>query len=226
MSKASVARIAAVAVAVSALALGTAACDPSTDSAAPAKQTGASAGHTTAAASAPAKKKGDAKPKAKPAFKGDGTFQVGKDIRPGTYKSSGNSDGMCYWEREKDAKNDTDSILANGNVTGNSYVTIAASDKFFKSTGCDDWYAVPAASGAPKTSVAGDGMYKVGTDMAPGTYKSKGGDGCYWERDKDALHGVDSILANDNPTGAAVVTVTKSDKYFKSTTCAAWSKTG
>jgi len=225
MSKALLVRIAAAGAATAVIALGTTACDPAKDSAS--GTPAASAGKSTAADSAPATKEADAKPKVKPAFSGDGTFSVGSDVKPGTYRSSGNDDGMCYWEREKNAKGDDDSILANDNVTGSSYVTIAKTDKFFKSTGCKDWYAVSAVkAGAPKTTMAGDGMYKVGTDIAAGTYSSSGGDACYWERSKDALHGIDSIKANDNPTGKAVVTIAGTDAYFKSQGCGTWKKSG
>ncbi|MCX5234836.1 hypothetical protein OG824_06275 [Streptomyces prunicolor] len=165
----------------------------------------------------------------KAAFDGDGDFQVGTDIKPGTYRSSGNTDGMCYWERAKNASGDTDSLLANDNVSGASYVTIKSTDKIFKSSGCKDWEAVDAkAQGSPATKMAGDGgMFKVGVDIAPGTYKSTGNtdDMCYWERTKDAEQGLDSILANDNVTGTAVVTISAKDAYFKTTGCKDWKKT-
>jgi hypothetical protein len=227
-----VVRLAAGGSVAAVLAIGLAACGPTDDSA---SSSGSSAGSSTSgggskasASQAPAKKKEEkkkeAKPAPKPAFKGDGTFEVGEDIQPGTYKTSGNSDGMCYWERDKDAKGDTDSILANDNVLGSSYVTIKASDRFFTSTDCEDWYPAGADKpSAPKTSM-GDGMYKVGTDIAAGTYRTKGGDTCYWERTKDALHGIDSITANDNATGQAVVTISSKDAYFKTADCGTWTK--
>ncbi|TGA95248.1 hypothetical protein E4099_25830 [Streptomyces palmae] len=168
---------------------------------------------------------------AKKAFDGDGTFQVGSDIKPGTYRTSGNGvmDG-CYWERSKDASGDPDSIIANDNVTGSSYVTVKAGDKVFTTNGCKDWEEVPAkATGTPKTEMSGKGgMYRVGVDIAPGTYKSTGNTedaGCYWERAKDALHGIDSIAANDNATGNAVVTIAPTDAYFKTNDCTDWKKT-
>ncbi|MEU9475352.1 hypothetical protein [Streptomyces sp. NPDC048191] len=164
----------------------------------------------------------------KAAIAGDGEYQVGSDVKPGTYRTRGNSDDMCYWERAKDAKGETDSLLANDNVTGTSYVTVKATDKIFKSSGCKDWEAVdPKAKGTPASSMAGDGgMYKVGTDIAPGTYKSVGNkdDSCYWERTKDAEHGLDSIIANNNVTGTAVVTISPGDAYFKTTGCGDWKK--
>jgi hypothetical protein len=233
MSKASLVRLATAGAITAVVAVAAVACGPAKDSAAPAP----GSGHTTGTATtAPAQKKADkpaaapaGKPSAKPAFKGDGTFQVGSDIQPGTYRTSENSDGLCYWERSKDAKGEVDSILANDNVTGSSYVTIKKTDKIFKSTDCKDWYPVTAAkTGAPKTGMAGDGMYKVGVDIQPGTYKSTGNadDSCYWERSKDALHGVDSITANDNVSGTGIVTIAAGDAYFKSTGCTDWHKTG
>lgn len=193
-----------------------------------AKGSSASAEHRAAT------KKGSARTQAaaakkKAAFDGDGDFRVGADIKPGTYRTSGNTDGTCYWERAKDASGDTDSLLANDKVSGASYVTVKATDKIFKSSGCKDWQAVDAKTqGSPATKMAGDGgMFKVGADIAPGTYRSTGNtdDLCYWERTKDAEHGPDSILANDNVTGTAVVTITAKDAYFKTTGCKAWTKT-
>ncbi|MEV0206789.1 hypothetical protein AB0H97_16470 [Streptomyces sp. NPDC050788] len=166
----------------------------------------------------------------KAAFAGDGDFRVGSDIKPGTYRTTGNSDGMCYWERARDAKGEMDSIIANDNVSGTSYVTVKATDRLFKSHGCKDWEAVDAkAKGTPATRMKGDGgMFRVGADIKPGTYRSTGNsDGtCYWERAKDAGHSLGSIIANNNVTGTAVVTISSSDGYFKTTGCQDWKKTG
>ncbi|WP_405519814.1 hypothetical protein [Streptomyces canus] len=166
----------------------------------------------------------------KAAFAGDGDFQVGSDIKPGTYRTTGNSDGMCYWERAKDASGEMDSLLANDNVTGTSYVTVKATDKLFKSSDCNDWEAVDKkAKGSPAARMSGDGgMFAVGADIAPGTYQSTGNtdDSCYWERTKDAGHGIESILANDNVNGTAVVRISASDAYFKTNGCKDWKKTG
>ncbi|MFF0017173.1 hypothetical protein [Streptomyces sp. NPDC005374] len=166
----------------------------------------------------------------KAAFSGDGDFQVGSDVKPGTYRTTGNRDGMCYWERAKDASGEMDSLLANDNVTGTSYVTVKATDKIFKSSDCNDWAAVDEkAKGSPAAGISGDGgMFRVGADIAPGTYRSTGNtdDSCYWERAKDADHGIDSILANDNVNGTAVVKISASDAYFKTDGCKDWKKTG
>ncbi len=165
----------------------------------------------------------------KVAFSGDGDFEVGTDLKPGTYRTTGNSDGLCYWERAKDASGEMDSLLANDNVTGTSYVTVKATDKLFKSSDCNDWEAVDVkAKGSPASGMAGDGgMFRVGADIEPGTYRSTSNadDSCYWERDKDAEHSMDSIVANNNVNGTAVVTISSSDAYFKTAGCKDWKKT-
>ncbi|WP_404192742.1 hypothetical protein [Streptomyces tauricus] len=166
----------------------------------------------------------------KAAFQGDGDFQVGTDVKPGTYRTTGNTDALCYWERSKDASGEMDSILANDNVSGTSYVTILKSDKLFKTSGCKDWEAVDAkASGTPATLIKGDGgMHKVGADIAPGTYRSSGNtdDLCYWERTKDSSHSMESVIANNNVSGSAVVTIAAGDAYFKTSGCKDWKKSG
>ncbi|MHA6762061.1 hypothetical protein [Streptacidiphilus sp. PAMC 29251] len=105
------------------------------------------AAHTAAAPagiSAPAHTAAPIKTTAAPAtsFAGDGEFQVGKDIAPGTYKSAGPASTdlpSCYWERDKDASGNMDSIIANDTPTGAAVVTIKFTDRIFKTQGCKQW---------------------------------------------------------------------------------------
>jgi hypothetical protein len=71
------------------------------------------------------------------AMAGDGTYQVGVDVKPGTYVSSAPSSN-CYWARMR-AGDGIDNIIANNNSSGQSVVTIKSTDKFFQSSGCSDW---------------------------------------------------------------------------------------
>lgn len=73
------------------------------------------------------------------AFAGDGDFRVGQDIEPGTYRTTGNPDGSCHWERAKDAGHGLESPIANGDITGTAVVTIRAQDTSFHTSGCEDW---------------------------------------------------------------------------------------
>jgi hypothetical protein len=69
----------------------------------------------------------------------DGTWLVGTDIKPGTYR--GSSDGDCYWARLKNTSGDLEGILANGNGA-NQVVTVKKTDKAFESARCAPWTRV------------------------------------------------------------------------------------
>jgi hypothetical protein len=78
----------------------------------------------------------------------DGTFAVGTDITAGTYQSSGPvGDGTCYWKR----------VAADGSTIDNALskkdqiVAIEATDKSFKTNGCQPWQKTDATppAGAP-----------------------------------------------------------------------------
>jgi len=72
----------------------------------------------------------------------DGTWIVGTDITPGTYKASA-SDSTCYWSRLKDFEGSLDDIIANGLPGGSAVVTIEAGDKGFSTQGCGTWKKTP-----------------------------------------------------------------------------------
>ncbi len=80
----------------------------------------------------------------------------------------------------------------------------------------------------PATTISGDGQYLVGEDMKPGTYKTAGTDSsvpCYWARLKDASGELSGIIANDNITGPARVTLKKGE-YFETKRCQPWKRVG
>lgn len=69
---------------------------------------------------------------------GDGVFLVGEDIKPGTYRSNADG-GYCYWARLSGLSGELDDIIANGNPTGPTVVTISSSDEAFETNGCGEW---------------------------------------------------------------------------------------
>lgn len=73
---------------------------------------------------------------------GDGTFRVGSEVKPGTYKSKPDASGvgMCYWARLRSANED--SIISNHLGSGPTFVTIHSTDKYFQTTGCATWKRV------------------------------------------------------------------------------------
>ncbi|MER5875426.1 hypothetical protein ABT119_05795 [Streptomyces sp. NPDC001910] len=91
-----------------------------------------------------------AKPTKKPEPKvatipGEGTFVVGSDIKPGTYKTAGAEESVipnCYWARLKGTSGTFKDIIANSNSEGPTTVTISSSDGAFKTNGCKTWKKV------------------------------------------------------------------------------------
>ena len=67
---------------------------------------------------------------------GSGIYLVGEDIKPGTYRSDGS---RCYWARLSGTSGEFEHIIANDNVEGTAYVTIAASDVAFETSRCGEW---------------------------------------------------------------------------------------
>ena len=91
-------------------------------------------------AAPPAKTVTAAPPEAAVAFEGDGTYEVGVDIKPGKYKSTG-GDG-CYWARLKNLDGGFEAIIANNLSDGPQTVTIKKTDKGFKTSNCAAWRKV------------------------------------------------------------------------------------
>jgi hypothetical protein len=77
---------------------------------------------------------------------------------------------------------------------------------------------------AAAPSSFGNGVQIVGLDIQPGTYRSLNpGGGCYWERLSGVGGTFGEILANDNATGPAIVTISSGDFAFSSSRCGEWS---
>jgi hypothetical protein len=68
---------------------------------------------------------------------GDGTFVVGKDIQPGTYRSEGQD--SCYWARLAGLGGGLDDIIANDNTSGPVTIEVSPSDRALELSGCADF---------------------------------------------------------------------------------------
>jgi hypothetical protein len=156
---------------------------------------------------------------------GNGTYMVNKDFQAGVYRSVGNS--SCYWQRGSDATGSTASIIANDIGDGQRLVYVKPTDKVFKTSSCKTFAKVTPAALAvksTKTTIPGNGVYFVGSDFAPGTYRSTGNKGfCYWERSRSADGASSSIIANEIAQGQLVVTITPGG-VFKTSSCTTWTK--
>jgi len=153
---------------------------------------------------------------------GDGTYTVGQTVKPGTYRAAGPG-SLCYWERLKGFSGELDDVIANNTSGDPSVVTIAPTDKGFRTSGCGTWTSDLSQITKSKTSF-GPGTYIVNTDIAPGTYSAPGGDTCYWARLSGFGGSFDEVIANDYATGSVRVTIAPGDKGFESSGCGTFTK--
>src|SRR5262245_36466949 len=152
---------------------------------------------------------------------GNGTYRVGRDVPPGTYRSRG-GDG-CYWARLKGFTGERHDIAANENADGPTLVTLLRTDKGFESNGCARWTSNLARITKSKTRF-GPGAFIVGTDIAPGTYRSSRSGDCYWARLRSFTGSLNSIIANGTPGGRTIVTIRRTDRGFRSSGCGTWTR--
>ena len=152
----------------------------------------------------------------------DGVHVVGEDIEPGTYRTRVGSSG-CYYERMGGFGGTLSEILSNDNTDNPTVVTILPTDKGFKSKRCGNWTQNMSQITNDKTKF-GDGMFIVGTDVEPGTYRNTGLSGCYYSRLAGFTGALGDIISNENSDDVAIVTIGATDKGFLSKRCGVWEK--
>ena len=95
-------------------------------------------------------------PEAKTTIDHDGTFAVGTDIAPGIYSTAGPvANGTCYWKR---TGNPDGELIDNAISKKPQGVRMEATDKAFKTDGCQPWQLTPDANppnSAPPAGVQG-----------------------------------------------------------------------
>ena len=131
----------------------------------------------------------------------EGTYKVGTDIQAGLYKVVAKSSfmGMAYIDRSRDASMELDSIIANGIIKNSGYVRIKASDAYVKIQGATLYPEDTIETNIRDTFE--DGIYLVGVDIAPGTYKVEVTDTTtnmgYVERQSDVSMELGDVIANE-----------------------------
>jgi hypothetical protein len=75
-------------------------------------------------------------------------------------------------------------------------------------------------------TIPGDGRYRVGSDIQPGTYRAESAPSgsCYWARLSADDGGIDSIINNGNVSGPVTITVAPSDHTLELSGCADFHK--
>lgn len=156
---------------------------------------------------------------------GIGTKIVGVDVPSGLFRSTNANTASCYWARLSGFGGTLAEILANSINGGPSVVAIEASDRGFESASCATWSQVMGAVTASQTANFDAGTFIVGTDIAPGTWRSNGsGTGCYWARQKSFSGKISDVIANYFGSASAVVTISPTDVGFTSSGCGSWAR--
>ena len=150
---------------------------------------------------------------------GNGTHS---DIAEGTYRARA-ADG-CYWARLSGFGGGLDEIIANEFTNASTIVTVDSSDAGFESAGCATWEAVQDTYPTNAQDSFDDGTYVVGEHIQPGTYRTDGGDGCYWERLSGFSGELADVITNGFTDDNVVVTISEDDVGFAATRCGTWTR--
>lgn len=102
----------------------------------------------------------------------------------------------------------------------------AAADQAAAEKAAADQAAAAAAAEAQKDTIPGSGIFEIGNDKNPGTYKTSGpaGRSCYYAvLSSPNGSGVDNIIDNNIVDGPAIVTL-QAGQYFESNGCSDWTR--
>jgi len=155
----------------------------------------------------------------------DGQWIVNVDIAPGTYRLlSAPSD--CYWARLAGLSGGPQDIIAYANTNAREVVTIAPTDRAFESRHCGLWSPTLSRITSDMNGDFGDGTYLVGVDITPGTWRTTGASGCYWQRTSNLGGGIDGVIENGLAVGTTNVMILPSDVGFRTVGCGSWTKVG
>lgn len=134
-----------------------------------------------------------------------GTYKIGTDLEAGEYLFITKS--MGYIEVSSDSTGNFDSIIANDNVIGHTYITVE-DGQYLKLQGGTAYPVDKAPSIIPTDGLYKDGTYKVGKDIPSGEYKVVLSSSMGYIEVSSGSHGIfDEIISNDNLTGDSYITV-------------------
>lgn len=77
---------------------------------------------------------------------------------------------------------------------------------------------------AQLSTIPGTGIFLVGPEILPGTYRATPSSGCYWERLQGTSGEFHDLIANGNEDGPVVVTISPSDVAFSTSRCGEWNR--
>lgn len=157
---------------------------------------------------------------------GPGQHLVGEDIAPGRYFSDPQEG--CFWERQSGLGGTLDDTLANEFVGFDSLqeiVDIPESDVAFEADAeCGTWFDSPRHGAQTEIQ---PGVWLVGDQVAPGTYRATAGDGCFWERLSGFTGNLEQTIANEFVSGGGqqLVSISPGDVGFSTDDdCGTWTR--
>ncbi|MET0771559.1 MAG: hypothetical protein ABWZ82_00620 [Candidatus Limnocylindrales bacterium] len=172
-------------------------------------------------ADAPARSRKTPRPAAPARTFSDGTWVVGGEVRPGTYRAT--SETACSWARLGEPAAGLEQVIGSAAGSGSRLVTVGKRDASFRSNGCGRWTSDLSRITDDRTTF-GDGMFLVGEDIAAGTYRSAGSGTCSWSRLSGFGGSADEVTAGAMGVGPQEVVIRGSDKGFASSGCGGWTR--
>lgn len=87
-------------------------------------------------------------------------------------------------------------------------------------------FAAPGAVADPGQTIPGDGVFRVGVDVAPGTYKSAGpsisGSMCSWSTHSSVGVSMDDMVDGNASSGQLYANIPATVKAFETIGCQTW----
>jgi hypothetical protein len=163
--------------------------------------------------------------KGSPSFSGDGTLAVGSRVQPGTYFSSTGQDGFCEWSTKAANGDETDADYG----WGQRIMTVKSTDASVTVEGCGSWSRI-ALAGPHFSKIPAYGVFKVGQQIAPGTWQTSNAPyGCVWALySSGGGYYTDNVIdsgASDD-TGTTTVSIPSTAYSFETNCNVSWTKIG
>ncbi len=157
-----------------------------------------------------------------------GTMRVGKTISVAASGWSPRASFSYQWKRNgAPIPGATKRTYVLQGADARNRITVAVTGRASGYTATNRTSRSTAPVALPLPTITRAGTYRVGAEIAPGTYFANATAGCYWERRSAAGSAVSGIIANDfqSTDGRAVVTISARDRYFKTDAeCGSWTR--
>jgi hypothetical protein len=112
---------------------------------------------------------------------GEGQWEVGTEIEPGTYVTWAEGSFGCSIERLSGFSGEFEDTLAIAYLGDGARgrITVADGDVGVEFSGDCEWVPATEETSAPQADEVGPGVWEVGTEVQPGTYVTEAGEGLF-----------------------------------------------